>query len=102
MRILYCNKYNFPFSGTEVYLFEAMELLRSQGHEVALFSMEDERGKATPYDRHFVSHIEFTGEQGWAQKTRNAGHAVYSIEARKRLRAMLLEFRPDVAHVRNI
>ncbi len=39
MRILYCNKYNFGFSGTEVYLFEAMELMRARGYEVALFSM---------------------------------------------------------------
>ena len=39
MRILYCNKYNFRFSGTEAYLFDAMELMRSQGHEVALFAM---------------------------------------------------------------
>ena len=46
MRILFCNKYNYPFSGTEVYLFEAMELLRSRGHEVALFSMADTRGPA--------------------------------------------------------
>ena len=31
MRILYCNKYNFGFSGTEAYLFETMELMRSRG-----------------------------------------------------------------------
>ncbi len=31
MRILYCNKYNFAFSGTEVYLFEVMELMRTHG-----------------------------------------------------------------------
>jgi glycosyltransferase involved in cell wall biosynthesis len=102
MRILYCNKYNFQFSGTEAYLFEAMELLRSQGHEVALFSMEDSRGDPTPYDRHFVPHIEFKQARGWAEKVRNAGHAIYSIEARRRLRGLLREFRPDVAHVRNI
>src|SRR5258708_33592873 len=41
MRILYCNKYNFPFSGTEVYLFDLMRMMREQGHEVALFSMSD-------------------------------------------------------------
>ena len=57
MRILFCNKYNYPFSGTEVYLFEAMELLRSRGHEVALFSMADPQGSPTPYDRHFVPHV---------------------------------------------
>ena len=39
MRILFCNKYNYPFSGTENYLFELMELMRERGHEVALFSM---------------------------------------------------------------
>ena len=39
MRILFCNKYNFPFSGTEVYLFELMDLMRSHGREVTLFSM---------------------------------------------------------------
>ena len=41
MRILYCNKYNFPFSGTEVYMFELMDLMRAHDYEVALPSMAD-------------------------------------------------------------
>jgi glycosyltransferase involved in cell wall biosynthesis len=110
MKILYCNKYNYAFSGTEVYLFEAMELMRSKGHEVALFSMADPRGKPTPYDRHFVPHIDFKKDfkkdfetpAGWFRKAGLAGRAVYSREARLRIRAMIAEFRPDVAHVRNI
>jgi len=102
MRILYCNKYNFRFSGTEVYLFELMELMRAQGHEVALFSMADPRGEATPYDRHFVPHIDFKQQSGVWPTLRQAGHVIYSTEARSRLRALIREFRPDVAHVRNI
>jgi glycosyltransferase involved in cell wall biosynthesis len=102
MRILYCNKYNYPFSGTEVYLFELMDLMRAQGHEVALFSMADPRGEATAYDRHFVPHIDFKKKSGWWQRARQAGHAIYSVDARRRIRAMIQEFRPDVAHVRNI
>ena len=102
MRILFCNKYNYPFSGTEVYLFEVMELLRSRGHEVALFSMENPRGEQTPYDKHFVSHIDFKGRRGFGQKLRQAAHAIYSTEARTKLRRMIQEFQPDVAHVRNI
>lgn len=70
MRILYCNKYNYPFSGTEVYLFELMELMRAQGHEVALFSMTDQRGEPTEYDRHFVPYIDFKTRAGWWQKAR--------------------------------
>jgi glycosyltransferase involved in cell wall biosynthesis len=102
MRILYCNKYNYPFSGTEVYLFELMDLMRSQGHEVALFSMADPRGESTRFDHHFVPHIDFKAASSLSQKVRRAGHAIYSSEARRRMRAMIAEFRPDVAHVRNI
>jgi glycosyltransferase involved in cell wall biosynthesis len=106
MRILYCNKYNYAFSGTEVYLFEAMELMRSKGHEVALFSMADPRGRPTPYDHHFVPHIDFKKDVkkpgGWFRKAGLAARAIYSRDARLRIRAMIAEFRPDVAHVRNI
>ncbi|HLW84738.1 MAG TPA: glycosyltransferase family 4 protein [Candidatus Sulfotelmatobacter sp.] len=102
MRILYCNKYNYPFSGTEVYLFELMELMRSHGHQVALFSMADPRGIPTSYDHNFVPHIEFRQEAGLIEKIGLAAHAVYSPEARGRIRAMIAEFNPHVAHVRNI
>ena len=102
MRVLYCNKYNYPFSGTEVYLFELMDLMRAQGHEVALFSMADTRGKPTLYDRHFVPHVDFKEDSGWWQKANRVPRAVYSREARRRIRRMIEEFRPDVAHVRNI
>ncbi len=102
MRILYCNKYNYPFSGTEVYLFELMELMRERGHQVALFSMADPRGAPTPYDRYFVPNIDFKARSGWARKAAHVGHAIYSTDARRRIREMIGEFRPDVAHVRNI
>jgi len=102
MRILYCNKYNFPFSGTEVYLFELMDLMRARGHEVALFSMADPRGEGTAYDRHFVPHVDFKAKASLWGKIQGAGHAVYSTEARRRLRAMIRDFRPDVSHIRNI
>jgi hypothetical protein len=103
MRILYCNKYNFPFSGTEVYLFELMDMMRAQGHEVALFSMEDSRGQPTAYDRHFMPTIDFKAKgSGLLERARMAAHAIYSREARLRLRRIIAEFRPDVAHVRNI
>jgi len=103
VKILYCNKYNFPFSGTEVYLFELMDLMRSHGHGAELFSMADPRGQATRYDQYFIPHVEFkAGHTGLATRVRLAGHAIYSTEARRCLRGVISAFRPDVAHVRNI
>lgn len=102
MRILYCNKYNYPFSGTEVYLFEVMQLMRAHGHKTALFSMADPRGEPTEYDHHFAPKIDFKAPAPWPQKIQKAAHAIYSWESRRKLRAMIREFRPDVAHVRAI
>src|ERR1700722_10335568 len=103
MKILYCNKYNFPFSGTEVYMFELMDLMKAQGHEVALFSMADPRGQPTPYDEFFVPNIDFKKSgDGLYARTKLAAHAIYSTDARRRLRKVIAAFRPDVAHVRNI
>jgi glycosyltransferase involved in cell wall biosynthesis len=103
MRILYCNKYNFPFSGTEVYMFELMDLMRAQGHEVALFSMADPRGQPTPYDQYFLPNIDFKNPaHGLLARAKLAAHAIYSTEARRRLRQVISAFNPDVAHVRNI
>ncbi|HEX8816767.1 MAG TPA: glycosyltransferase family 4 protein [Terriglobales bacterium] len=102
MKILYCNKYNFRFSGTESYLFELMYLVRSHGHHAELFSMADSRGEPTPYDDFFVPHLEFKNKTGWLSRLRLAGHAVYSTQARRCLRQMIAAFRPDLAHVRNI
>jgi glycosyltransferase involved in cell wall biosynthesis len=102
MRILYCNKYNFPFSGTEIYIFEAMDMLRAAGHEVALFSMADPRGEPTPYDHHFVSPVDFKSRAGILKRGKQVVDAIYSAEARQKLRSMIQEFRPDIAHVRNI
>lgn len=103
MKILYCNKYNFRFSGTEVYLFDLIDLMRANGHEAELFSMADPRGEPTGYDKYFVPHIDFKSEHvGLASRARLAAHAIYSTEARRRLRGMIAAFGPDVAHVRNI
>ena len=102
MKILFCNKYNFPFSGTEVYLFELMELLQSHGHKVALFSVANAHGAHSQFEEHLVPHIDFKTARGFRQRTKLAAHAIYSHQAREELSKVLAAFRPDVAHVRNI
>lgn len=79
-----------------------MELLRSHGHQVALFAMSDARGEPTAYDHNFVPHIDFKAPHGLWKKMQRAGHAIYSTDSRQRMREMIREFRPDAAHVRNI
>ena len=48
MRILYCNKYNYLFSGTEAYLFDLMQRMEDRGQDVALFSMDHGNTRLSP------------------------------------------------------
>src|SRR5438309_4164585 len=103
MKILYCNKFKFPFSGTEIYLFELMRLMREQGHQTAVFSMADDRGEPSEHDPCLMPKVDFkSGGKSWVERAHLAAHAIYSREARTRLGRLIQNFRPDVAHVRNI
>ena len=99
MRILYCNKYNFGFSGTEAYLFETMELMRSRGHEVALFSMSDEVGPrrtTSTWFRYMISR-DCSRPHHAARRPRHL-----FIRGKEENPPDDPDFRPQVAHVRNI
>jgi glycosyl transferase family 4 len=103
MRILYCNKYNFRFSGTEVYLFDLMQLMLEHGHTPALFSMASAGKHPSAHQQHLASHVDFKSEsKSLLESAHLAAHAIYSRQARHRLRSMIRDFHPDVAHVRNI
>lgn len=103
MRILFCNKYSFRFSGTEAYLFDLLDLLRSAGHEVALFAMDCEGHTDRGYRQYLVPRIDFKDERHplWTRAWQ-AAHIIYSRSVRRLLAAAIDDFRPDIAHFRNI
>ena len=78
-----------------------MDLMRSQGHETALFSVARGGPGGHPHENYFVPGINLK-DGGLRNKARAGLRAIYSWKARQCLREMLREFKPDVAHVRNI
>ncbi len=103
MRILYCNKYDYPFSGTECYLFDLIQRMNARGHETALFSMD--HGKPSSFKGHGyrVPFINFKDtEATFFHKLRMAAHAIYSPSAKRAMRNCIHSFAPDLAHVRSI
>jgi glycosyltransferase involved in cell wall biosynthesis len=103
MRILYCNKYDYPFSGTETYLFDLIHQMDQRGHETALFSMDHGRTPAFTGRSYRIPHIDFKDPNaGLLKKVKMAAHALYSPSARRAMRSCLADFSPDLAHVRGI
>jgi len=103
MRILYCNKYDYPFSGTEAYLFDLIHQMEQRGQETALFSMDHGHSPAFAGRSYRIPHIDFKDPNaGFLKKVKMAAHALYSPSARRAMRRCLTDFSPDLAHVRGI
>jgi glycosyltransferase involved in cell wall biosynthesis len=64
--------------------------------------MMHEKNLASPWERYFVKEIEFDREYSSLRLLENAGKAIYSFEAVSKVRALVRELRPDVAHAHNI
>jgi glycosyltransferase involved in cell wall biosynthesis len=101
MRILSINKFFFKYGGTEQYYFDLNRLLREHGHEVVPFSMQHKQNDDTPYERFFVSNIDFKNVSTLKEKIKAVSRIVYSREAKRKIEALIKSHRPDIAHLHN-
>jgi len=103
MRILYCNKYDYPFSGTEAYLFDLIERIDQRGHQTALFSMDHGSPSTFSGRAYRTKRVDFKDPRaGFLKKARMSAHALYSRSARSAMRKCIADFSPDLAHIRGI
>lgn len=102
MKILQINKYHYVRAGAERYVFDLSRLLTSKGHEVVPFAMQHPENVPTPWSRFFISERQYDRSNGIGADLEKAANMIWSREAATKLRALLREFRPDVAHLHNI
>lgn len=105
MKVLLVNKFHYRRGGDCVYTFALAELLRKHGHEVFHFSMRHPQNLPCAEERFFVSHIDFAAlntKKNPITAAKVLARSIYSLEARRRIRALLSEIRPDIAHLQNI
>ena len=96
MKILMVNKFHYLKGGSEKYYFELAELLKENGHEVAFFSMKDEKNIKTDCKEYFVEPIDLnTGSK------LKALDVIYSKANKKKMEEALEEFKPDIIHLNN-
>lgn len=101
MRVLFINKFFYVKGGPERYMFNVAAMLQKSGHETAFFSMEHEKNAQTPWNKYFVSNVEYHKKLSLRDSVGSAFRTLYSFEARAKLDKLLDEFKPDVAHLQN-
>ncbi len=101
-RLLSVNNYHYRRGGAEVVFLEQNRLFEEIGWDVVPFAMHHPRNLPSPHAHHFIEEIEYGTAYGPLRSLRHAANVVYSLEARRKLRALLATGRPDIAHVHNI
>lgn len=94
------NKFLYPNGGSETYIFKLGDYLKSQGHEVQYFGMEHEGRCVGNAVNAYTRDMDFHGGSKLSKLTYPL-KTIYSSEARKKLRLVLEDFKPDVAHINN-
>lgn len=100
MKVLMINKFLYPNGGSETYIFKIGEWLERNGHEVQYFGMEHAGRCVGNRVNAYTSDMDFHGGSIFAKLTYPI-KTIYSSEARKQIREVLDDFKPDVCHINN-
>jgi glycosyltransferase involved in cell wall biosynthesis len=101
LKILFANKFFFRNGGSEVVMFDEMELMRRRNVGVIEFSMTDERNVPSDYESYFVSQKSYR-HVSRADKIKSAISLVHSREAVAKIGKLIEDQKPDVLHCHNI
>jgi len=102
MKILLVNKFFFLKGGTERSFFDTARILTRNGHKVIYFSMANPNNFDSSSSEYFTKHIDFTHPLSLMEKITGAAHLIYSIDAKKKIKKLIKDERPDIVHLHNI
>lgn len=101
-KLLNLNSYHYRRGGADVVYLDHAALLARRGWQNAFMAMHHPLNEPSEWSRFFVDEIQYGSSYGAVQKVAMAGKIIYSLEARRKLAALLRTFRPDVAHAHNL
>lgn len=100
MKILLVNKFLYPKGGAETYILKLGSILRSRGHEVQYFGLDNPKNTVGNNANAYVADMDFSAS---IKKNLHAPlRIIYNGPARRKLRAVLEDFQPDAVHFNNI
>ena len=104
-KLLLINKFYHdigPAGGVGRYLVQEEEDLLKAGWDVIPFAMNDEHARPSPWSRYFVKARDYSKPRFGMEAVADALSLIWNREAARNLEALILESRPDVAHLHNI
>lgn len=98
-RLLAVHRYGFRKGGAEAVHLDHLRLFRSRGWTCAEFTMVHPKNEPSEWDGYFPHH--YQPSQGW-RGLAGVPRFIYSREAKRNMRRLLHDFRPDVIHIHGL
>lgn len=100
MKILMVNKFLYPKGGSETYILKLGKILQEHGHEVQYFGLDNKKNTVGNRMQSYVTDMDFG--KGIRYNLHAPFRIIYNAEARRKIRWVLDDFRPDIVHLNNI
>lgn len=97
MKILLIDVYNYNKGGAETVCFNTGRMLENHGHQVVYFTLKWEMNRPSPYSKYFPESKET--RKGPFKQISNLVNYFYNSEAAKKIERLILDERPDIAHI---
>lgn len=100
--LLSVNNYYYYRGGAETVFLEHNRMFEERGWRIVPFAMQHPKNLTTPWSKYFIDQIEFGEQYSFRERLARVPKVIYSVEARRKLAALLDEVRPDICHAHNI
>ncbi len=97
MNILQINKFHYLNGGSERHYFDLIKLLEQKNYKVISFSTNDSRNNYSKYSKYFISKISLENFN-----LKNILNIFYNSEANSKLKQLIKNEKPDIAHLHNV
>lgn len=101
MKIILANKFYYPRGGDCIYTIETERLLKSNGHDTAIFSQKYDENLSNEFSVYWPSKVEYS-----TKNIKNLSEAllrpIYSKEVKKKFKKLVDDFKPDIVHLNNV
>lgn len=86
--------------GTETFHYSLADALTAAGHDVIFFSMDDKQNIPCDQDKYFVSNVDYNEPNlSGLRKLKMGFRLIYNFEAKRKIEQLILDEKPDIAHI---
>lgn len=102
MRILLVNNVFYRFGGVETCLFNQLKILEEHGHDLLYFCTAHPQNYRSNFAGYFIPYRKTPHQWNLLARASRAMNAIYSLQAKRNIRKLLKDHRPDIVHIHDI